>query len=391
MNKTLVCLLILGFVAVAAFAEETGFRGHHHHHFHQHEDGHKSDRLQQFRKEMKQRHEEKRRDMMKRHWLKKSDDMDEDVPSVFVSETLHPGKTYLETIKSAGPIPCGGAFSVPYTTGDSIAVHIVHASDLYDQKTELKRCNMADRKCVKENGTESLSFEVSAEELGYLPESPYKFKEYYAFTVFSAGMNRTSTTGAVVGFYVCVGKNVTLQTCSTKCTKKCGAHGTRSDVMDVCVCDEGYTGRRCQTKTEPAPDWIGSSFFDEFSEVFEIISCIFSFIFSVIFFVVIFMILLCCCGCLRACCIHCREKRGRVCRRSVPPPPAYNYNYQPLNVPPPPPPPMEGQVYSVPDCKAIEMSTLPAARTANPVYIMPPLAPVKQVPVFIQPPAAPKN
>jgi len=364
MNKSILCFLILGFLAVATFAH------HHPHVHHMNKDG----------KPMRFVHPEF-------HRLHDKMQFDKMTPT-----TLYPNVTYLKTIqRSIKSLKVGSAFSVSYKKGDSIAVQIVHTSDTFLGKESpvLTRCSFSREACVSESKFKNLSFEVSAAELE--KTSMKKFNSQYIFALFAMTKEEV---GANVGIYVCVGKNASLANCKAPCTRNCGLHGTRSDVMNVCVCEKGYNGIGCDFKAGSAPNIWSDSFFDEFNGVLDAVACVISVVMSIIFFVVVFLIICTCCACLHACCMECRRKRGRVInnnRRAVPPPPAYAYH--PLGVPPPPPPPpmQQGQYYDINNGNAIEMSTMPVARNANPVYIMPPLAPVKQVPVFIQPPPAPKN
>jgi len=299
-----------------------------------------------------------------------------------VKENLRPNDTYIESINMAG------IFTVPYAKGDSVAVHIIRSSDMYDypESPELYRCMFNRKGCVSDKVNKSLSFELSAGELPRI--NGWNSKGSFQFSLYSQAKDLKQIGGVVVGMRVCVGKNVSLATCRSRFTRVC-YHGKQSSVMEVCICDKGYTGRFCEEKTTPPKTWEDEAM-DEFECVFEIIAGIVSFIVGLIFLVVIFVLICGCCACLRACCRRHVCRRGAVIRNRnlpVPPPP---YAYRPLDVPPPPPPPpMEGQVYDVNN--GIEMSVIPAARNPNPIYVMPPLAPVKQVPVFVTPPPAPKN
>jgi len=295
--------------------------------------------------------------------------------------TLVPNQTFVETIQYAS------LFTVPFEEGDSIAVQIVRSSDLYsfddDETPTLYRCDLRKKGCVSEN----LSFEVSADVLKRYRRSGYPF----TLTTYSSHV-----TGVIVGLYVCVGENASLETCIAPAITADCTHGKPSDVMDICICEKGYTGSDCSEQTSD-PTWEYDS---EMDAAFEVIGCVLSIIFNIVFFTIVGTMVVCCCSLCCSCCRRRSCQNGRVVHncnnvRAVPPPPPYVRAgaYHPLSVaPPPPPPPMQQNTpYDPYNGKAIEMTTLPASRVANPVFIMPPLAPVNQVPVFVQPPPAPKN
>lgn len=298
---------------------------------------------------------------------------------------ITPGVTLEKTIDFAD------IFTIPFNDNDAIAVRIVRSSDAYNYKTQsprLRLCRQLRARCDDDSKNNSLSFEISASELSKV----YK-KNTFQFSLSALGGNMNS--GVVVGIYACVGPDASLATCKGACSKTC-EHGMPSNVMNVCVCEKGYTGSYCDTKSVDPTNPEFYSNFEELDALFDFICGVISFVCSIVFFIVLITIISFCCCIIRGCC--CRHRRnGTVVprhQRPVPPPPAYpGGGYRPLGMmppppPPPPPPPMQPpQYYPV---NGIEMAVLPAAKTPNPVYIMPPLAPVRQVPVFVQPPA-PKN
>jgi len=423
-------MLVLALLALAAFAEVAPVRhmkeghdrhGHrpfhprHHPHFHGDKDTEKVHHfdMSKFRDIARSEHPENARfhqdnkfvrpfekeeldpALKNRHFEKPIRRMDRNKNKVHSSQletVLYPNTTY-----TVGFSYMTHFFNVPYAEGDSIAVHIVRTSEKYSTKKTpvLTRCVMTPGKkgriCENDKKGDSLSFVVTADELRKNWFNSFEFSMFT--TTYDSGVN--------VGLYVCVGENATLETCGTPSALDC-VNGVPSQVMNVCICNKNFTGLNCEEKAtgnSDAPSWNWSwtwdSEMDAFFDVFDAIACVISFISFVITFVIILLSIAACCAFLRACCMQYRQQRGRVVRNNnsrLPPPPAYQYH--PLNVvppPPPPPPPMPGQCYDVRNGNAIEMSTLPVARNANPIYVMPPLAPVKQVPVYVQPPPAPKN
>lgn len=302
-----------------------------------------------------------------------------------------PGKTYYQNIDMMS------VFTIPFKKGETIAVQIVRSSDLYDFGTKspiLRRCGGA-IKCAEDKNNNSLSFEVT-------PKVPAKKGHGINQYEFSLTTTHSLNSGVAVGIYVCVGKNASLATCYDKnaSSRNC-SNGSPSKVANVCICDKGYTGINCSKEALPAPKYDYDSVFDEHEAILRLMCYIVAGVIKFVLFIVIIIIIASCCTALRLCCIRRRRRNGTVVRngvvRSMPPPPPYVRAgaYHPLNIPPPPPPPppMErGQRYDAYDKNAIEMTTLPAARAANPnpVFIMPPLAPVRTVPVFVQAPV-PKN
>jgi len=297
---------------------------------------------------------------------------------------ITPGVTYEQTVDFFN------VYTVPFSQGDNIAVHIVRSSDAYNSQTpNLRLCRQLSARCFDDSKNNSLSFELTSSDLA----RAYR-RGSFQFSLSTAGMNMNSAV--VVGIYACVGPNASLATCKGEGTKTC-VNGKRSDVMNVCICDKGYTGSVCDTEASDPPKTEFYSF-EEFDALFDFICGIISFVCSIVFFIILITIISFCCICIRGCCCR-HHRRGAVMnRRAVPPPPPYPGGaYHPINVvpppppppmrPPPPPPPMAAPQYYAGN--AIEMAVLPASKVPSPVYIMPPLAPVKQVPVFVQPPAAP--
>jgi len=297
----------------------------------------------------------------------------------------------------------GEYFSIDVPKGDSLAIQVVRASDAYTyedgQSHRLSLCryvNSSKTKCVNDETDNTLSFEVDAKTLQSISR-----KNRYEFTLATSGSKLFA--GAVVYIYACVGENASLATCRTNTTVDC-VNGKPSDVIDCCICDKGYTGRTCARVAPKSNNWENDS---EFEQIGEAIMALLGIIINIGFFIT-FVVLICCCVCVRGFCRRRRmANRGRVVSnvtpgrpQQVPPPPPYFTGYHPLSVvPPPPPPPMPvpiSQPRPAPSydpyasAEGIELATIPA-RNSGAVYIMPPLAPVKQVPVFVQPPSAPKN
>jgi len=297
----------------------------------------------------------------------------------------------------------GELFFVDVPEGESLAVQIVRTSDKYVAEDgrypslQLCRCGKKNN-CVTDEKNNSLSFFVSADEMKYMKR---KEKGIYPF---SLNTGKAKTSGVVVSLYACVGKNVSLETCRTPVTIQC-VNGKPSDVLNVCVCSKNYTGKYCNYRASKAPEaWDYDSNFNEISRAVRIVCAIAT---HVMIFVFV-LVLICCCCCLRACCCRRKANRGRVMpnrpapRLNLPPPPPYMPGgYHPIGfAPPPPPPPMPRAQPPPPPpppthrynpYEGIELSTMPA-KVATPVYVMPPLAPVKQIPVYVlSAPPAPKN
>jgi len=305
-------------------------------------------------------------------------------PNPFSKVVLKPGETTLENVTVIPKV-----FEISVKKGDAIAVQIVHASDLHisSETPVLSLTRMARHRydCrTNDQGGRNISFEVPAEELEtFMHES--KDDLTYSFTLDT--MRSPRAGGVSVGLLVCVGPNATLESCVVPSSLDC-VNGTRSTVMDVCVCEKGFTNTTCNVIAELAPYYYDTGSFD--NDVEDFIRPFFIIFFFVIFGTVTFVLICTCCCIIGACCCYkSAGKNGTVVNRR----PAANlppaYAYRPLgSVPPPPPPPAHtSQSYG----KAIEMTTLPASTTVNPVFVMPPLAPVRQVPVFVRPPQAPKN
>jgi len=319
----------------------------------------------------------------------------------------------------------GELFSIEVPDGQSLAVQIVRTSNIYraddGRYPTLTLCRPEARSCVNDDNGRSLSFEVDAATL-----KKY-FRKSHTFD-FTLSTSRSSTTGVAVGVYACVGKNASLETCHTPVNINC-YHGKASDVMNVCICDKGYTGKNCGKYAESAPPvWEMDSTFDDVENVFGMVCCI---VFNALFFAFLIVTVVCC-VCVRCCT---RARRQTVVNQPVAVPavqpivqpvmPAYYPGgYRPLSVVPPPPPPLmprpqfqpqpqyrpqpqpqyrpqpqpqyrpqpqpQPQTHRYNPYEDIELNTLPA-RNPNPAVVMPPLAPVKQVPVFVRPPPAPRN
>jgi len=293
----------------------------------------------------------------------------------------------------------GELFKIPVTKGDAVAVQIVRSSDMYisedGRSPRLSLCRWEARSCVSDDN--SLSFEADA---STVEKVLMKANGTYDFTIATLG---AKNTGVVVDFYVCVGKDASLATCRTPVSISCQNGGKPAEVMDVCVCPKRYTGKHCENLTTKAPTVWEYSEFEEMRNAVRHACCVF---FHIMFFAILFSCVCCCC-CIRACKKRRMANRGRVvCNRNVNvqnnaqsrppvPPPAYMAGGYPVYmVPPPPPPPAPVQApipqpHRYDPYEGVELATMPA-RPANPVFIMPPLAPVKQVPVYVRPPA-PKN
>jgi len=394
MNKKLVCVLVLCcLLGISAFADMGHPHGHHHHHHHHPENVEKKfpnlakmvktkkpdfahpdlEHMRQLKEQIKADLKDEKKQIQAPH---------KRIRDVNMRTTLLPGVDYQKTVNWVE------FYSIPFSEGDNIAVQVVRAYDSYDSRDDspvLRLCRFSSKDCDTDKKNKTLSFEVSSESLSKIMK---KTGSYY----FSLSTQSSSFSGVSVGFYVCVGKNASLATCKSPSNRTC-VNGAPSKLANVCVCKKGYSGLTCAESANPAPEWNFDSNFDEFEIVFDFISLVVSLVSSIIFFIIIIVVIYVCCAVLRQCCCRRRNQRtGRVVGRntaSVAPPPYPAGAYHPLSVVPPPPPP-QMPAY---DNKSIEMTTMPAATNANPVYIMPPLAPVRQVPVvpvFVQPPA-PKN
>jgi len=344
MNKVAICLFVMGCVALSAFAHGNIIE------------------------------------------KKKTDNLPESAPGYYVREDIKPNVNYLKTLPNWG----GSWFSLPYKKNDTIAVNIVRSSYRYSyaKSPVLVLCTINDMKCVYENQTASLSFTVSGNKIAETNDG------LFHFVLYAVGQNNNTAQSVVVGLYACARKNVTLSTCTSSCTKKCD-HGSCSRYMNACVCYNGYTGARCNTKAKAPPTW-DSEFYPAHHHC--------GVFFVVIFWVIVITILV---WCIRAC-RNSRKMRAERANNSVPttnatatapPPPApVGYAYYPLGtVPPPPPPPQGGiEMSSLPDSKAVYCT--PSVAPVAPVTQVPvapvtqvPVAPVTQVPVFVLPPPVPKN
>jgi len=297
-------------------------------------------------------------------------------------------------------IKWGNYFSVEASKGDAIAVQIVRHANTYTAEDghypRLSVCRWESRSCTNDEDGKSLSFEADADTVAKVLRKTNTFD-------FSVSSFNSQMIGVIVDMYVCVGPNASLATCRTPVTVEC-EHGQPSDVLDVCICEDGYNGNTCNMVAPTAPEeWDYESQVHEFASMVAHIICFFlNFVFFVGLILLIFS-----CICIRAC-LRSRANRGRVVNRAPavaaavpprampipppPPPPYYANAYRPLSAvpPPPPPPPPMSQPPRRNPYEGVEMSVLPP-RPATTVVVMPPLAPVKQVPVYIRPPPAPKN
>jgi len=354
MNKTFIVFMIFGLLAVATFAHKP----HHHH--------------------------DRNEDLHGIFQSLKDKEKDGHYPFKF---SVKPGVTFVENVSVVPKV-----FEVSVSEGDALAVQIEHVSDLSfcskcgPSVISLTRMS-SDRSSYRTNDRngKSLSFEVSADELSRFAKGSSDALTY-SFSLDTLQTPRYG--GARVGLLVCVGPEASLATCVSPCTLQCtrGA-STPSKVMDVCVCYYGYVNDTCNVYNQNY-----TSYIDYDGDTDDSVKA-----FLMIFFFTLCGIvscIACSCCCLVVCACFARRsstKKGRVVSASQPPSGMTNpYAYHPLGVsgvPPPPPPPTSSQPSqpTQPVGQAIEMTTLPASSSVNPVFVMPPLAPVRQVPVFVKP------
>lgn len=310
---------------------------------------------------------------------------------------LRPGRVYIASVAESS------MYAVAVEKGDAVAVQIQRTSYRRVVADEpLPRVRVCHgRGCAYETHNGTLSFAFTA-----------KQAQRYARTV-GAGravlfaLDRTTVgTSATVAVMVCVGPNASLATCRTACTLNCD-HGVPSTLLNACVCTSGYTGIYCgqETTNYTRHDFDDSEFADWVEFVVFVVAFVCWSVMAVLMAVFVVALIVAVCVFFRACCCGGSTRRGRVLGRSSssrdsrnsnqntsshsappPPPPPYpGVAYHPLNVVPPPPPPPPAPL-PVPN-NSIEMARFPAN---SPTYILPPPAPVRDIPVYPQRPV-PKN
>jgi len=302
-----------------------------------------------------------------------SNKLPKEFPSVFVLEQIYGYNTFRKKI----PNWAGSWFTLPYEESDTIAVQIEHLSDsyYYQKSPVIVLCILNNMQCVYSNKTQSLSFQIEADQINKTSDGRLNF------VLYTIGENNKTAHGVVVGLFPCVSKHASLSSCHSHCYGEC-YNGFKSQKMDACLCVKGYTGPRCREKTEAPPTWKS----DEYTG-----SAVGNVLLDCFLFIVVLWIVLCFYWCIKGCVETSKKKKQQANKpaaatpAATAPPPMPGYAYYPLGTVPPPPPP--------PQC-TIEMSTLPDSKT---VYCGPPPVapatqiPFTQVPVVIQPLPPPKN
>ena len=309
---------------------------------------------------------------------------------------LRPGRVYTASVAESS------AYAVAVNDGDAVAVQIERTSYRRvvagESLPRVRVCHgRGGGNCAYESHNGTLSFAYTAAQA-----RRYARPTAGAGRAVTFSLDRTTPgTSAAVAVMVCVGPNASLAQCRSACTLNC-SHGAPSTLLNACVCAPGYTGVYCGQETT---NYTRHDFDSEFADEIEFIAFIIAFVVWSVMAVlmaafVVAMVAVVCVLFRACCCCGSSVHRGRVLgRRStataansnqnsssrpVPPPPYPAGAYHPLSVVPPPPPPPAP--LPVPN-NAVEMARFPAS---TPIYIVPPPAPVRDIPVYPQRPA-PKN